>query len=277
MTGVWYTSATQRSGFSSLAKHPVPSSPTDPMPLNIASINIERSRHLPRVEAFVKRERPDLLCLQELCERDIGFFEALMGGRLHFAPMMLHPGEEPADVVGVGMIARADALTDVAVDYYSGSAQDIREITFFSTQGQRTADPLSIAEVMLSATLQGLRIAVTHLNVTPLGTSTAYQRESAGKLIRLAQAQAQQAGDLLLVGDFNAPRGRATFDLIAAHLIDGIPAHYTSSIDGSLHRAGDIPFMVDGLFHTPGYRLENVRLSTGVSDHCALSCRLSKA
>lgn len=247
------------------------------MSLNIASINIERSKHLPRIAAFIDRERPDLLCLQELCERDIPFFEALMGGRMAFAPMVRHPGEGPSDVVGIGMIARAEALTDVVADYYSGSPQSIREITFFSIQGQRSADPLSIAEVMLTATLRGMRIAVTHLNVTPLGTSTPYQRESAGKLIRLAQSQAQQAGDLLLVGDFNAPRGRPTFDLIAEQFIDGIPAHYTSSIDGSLHRAGDIPFMVDGLFHTPGYRLENVRLSTGVSDHCALSCRLSNA
>lgn len=247
------------------------------MPLDIASINIERSRHLPRVEAFVNRERPELLCLQELCERDIPFFEDLMGGRMSFAPMVRYPGEGPSDVVGVGMIAREEGLTDVHADYYSGSAESIREMTFSIIQGQRTADPLSIAEVMLTATVRGLRVAVTHLNVTPLGTSTVYQRESAGKLIQLAQAQAQQAGDLLLVGDFNAPRGRATFDLIAEHFIDGIPAHYTSSIDGSLHRAGDIPFMVDGLFHTPGYRLEDASMSTGVSDHCALSCRLSKA
>lgn len=246
------------------------------MSLSIASINIERSKHLPRVEAFVRREHPDLLCLQELCERDIPFFEALMGGRMAFAPMMRHPGEDSSDVVGIGMIAQADALIEVAVDYYSGSAQNIRDIAFFSAEGRRTADPLSIAEVMLSATVRGMRIAVTHLNVTPFGTSTPYQRESAGKLVHLAQAQAQQAGNLLLAGDFNAPRGRATFDLIAEHFIDGVPAHYTSSIDGSLHRAGDIPFMVDGLFHTPGYRLENVRMSTGVSDHCALSCRLSK-
>lgn len=247
------------------------------MSLSISSINIERSRHLPRVEAFIARQRPDLLCLQELCERDIAFFEELMGSRMSFAPMVRYPGEGPSDVVGVGMIARADALTEVAAEYYSGNPQRIQEITFFTAEDKRTADPLSIAEVMLTATVRGFRIAVTHLNVTPLGTSTPYQRESADKLIRLAQAQAQQAGGLLLTGDFNAPRGRATFDLIGEHFIDGVPAHYTSSIDGSLHRAGDIPFMVDGLFHTPGYQLENVSLSTGVSDHCALSCRLSKA
>ncbi|MCW2294823.1 exonuclease III [Pseudomonas sp. BIGb0408] len=247
------------------------------MSLNIASINIERSRHLPRVEAFVNRERPELLCLQELCERDIPFFEDLMGGRMSFAPMVRYPGEGPSDVVGVGMIAREVVPTDVVAEYYSGSAESIREMTFSIMQGQRTADPLSIAEVMLTATVRGMRIAVTHLNVTPLGSSTAYQRESAGKLIQLAQAQARQAGDLLLVGDFNAPRGRATFDLIAEHFIDGVPAHYTSSIDGSLHRAGDIPFMVDGLFHTAGYRLKNASMSSGVSDHCALSCRLIKA
>lgn len=247
------------------------------MPLDIASINIERSRHLPRVEAFIARERPDLLCLQELCERDIPFFEALMGSTMVFAPMARYPQEGPANVVGVGMIARDDAVLDVAAEYYSGNPERIQEMAFVTAEGKRMADPLSIAEVMLSATVRGFRVAVTHLNVTPLGTSTPHQRECAGKLIDLAKAQAQQAGDLLLVGDFNAPRGRATFDLLAEHFIDGVPAHYTSSIDGSLHRAGDIPFMVDGLFHTSGYRLENARLTTGVSDHCALSCRLGKA
>ncbi|AEF20255.1 endonuclease/exonuclease/phosphatase family protein [Pseudomonas fulva] len=247
------------------------------MSLNIASINIERSRHLARVEAFIDRERPDLLCLQEVCERDIPFLEALMGAPMVFAPMARYPDEGPANVVGVGMLARGEVLLDVAAEYYSGSPERIQEMTFFTAEGRRVADPLSIAEVLLSATLGGFRVATTHLNVTPLGSSTPYQRESAGKLIALAQGQAQAAGGLLLTGDFNAPRGRPTFDLIAEHFIDGVPAHYTSSIDGSLHRAGEIPFMVDGLFHTPGYRLENARLSTGVSDHCALSCRLGEA
>jgi len=168
-------------------------------------------------------------------------------------------------------------LAKVKAEYYSGSRERIQEMAFVTLEGKRMADPLSIAEVLLSASLGDFRIAVTHLNVTPFGSSTPYQRESAGKLIALAQAQASEAGGLLLTGDFNAPRGGATFDLIAEHFIDGVPAHYTSSIDGSLHRAGEIPFMVDGLFHTPGYRLENARLSTGVSDHCALSCRLSRA
>lgn len=247
------------------------------MSLSIASINIERSRHLSRVAAFIERERPELLCLQELCERDIPFFEALMGGAMAFAPMARYPEEGPANVVGVGMLARGGALANLKAEYYSGSPERIQEMAFVTLEGKRMADPLSIAEVMLSATVDGFRVAVTHLNVTPFGSSTPYQRESAGKLIALAQAQATAAGGLLLTGDFNAPRGRATFDLIAEHFIDGIPAHYASSIDGSLHRAGDIPFMVDGLFHTPNYRLDDARLTTGVSDHCAVSCRLSTA
>lgn len=247
------------------------------MSLTIASINIERSRHLARVEAFIVRERPDLLCLQELCERDIPFFESLMGGPMVFAPMARYPDEGPANVVGVGMLARGEALLEVTAEYYSGNPEHIQEMTFFTDEGRRVADPRSIAEVMLTATVRGFRVATTHLNVTPLGSSTPYQRQSAGKLIALAEAQAHGADGLLLTGDFNAPRGRATFDLIAERFIDGVPAHYTSSIDSSLHRAGEIPFMVDGLFHTPGYRLEDARMTRGVSDHCALSCRLSKA
>ncbi|MBB3103051.1 endonuclease/exonuclease/phosphatase family protein [Azomonas macrocytogenes] len=245
------------------------------MQLKVVSVNIERSKHLHRVEQFLKREQPEILCLQELCQRDIPFFEDLLGNKLSFAPMSHHPAEEELEVVGVGLVARG-AMTDITTTYYSGSAENIREICFVTADGYRCVDPESVAEVVIAGTYRGFRIATTHLNVTHFGISTPYQLESAGKLIHLAEAEAQKEGGLLLAGDFNAPRGNATFGLIGQHFIDGVPAHYTTSIDGSLHRSGQIPFMVDGLFHTSDYTLENAILSTGVSDHCALSCRLMK-
>ncbi len=242
--------------------------------LKILSVNIERSKHLARVKAFIEQEQPDVLCIQELCQRDIEFFAALMGSSLHFAPMTRQPAEERLETVGVGIVARAPLATP-STAYYSGSAQVIPEIRFVQeTDGYRAIDPQSIAEVMLAGSYRGFRIATTHLNVTREGLSTLYQHDSARRLIALADAQAQRAGGLLLTGDFNAPRGRATFDLLAEHFIDGVPAHYTSSIDGSLHRAGAIPYMVDGLFHTSSYQLLEARLHTGISDHCALSCIL---
>ncbi|RYG59770.1 MAG: endonuclease/exonuclease/phosphatase family protein [Alphaproteobacteria bacterium] len=243
--------------------------------LRIASINIERSKHLRLVEKFLHWYSPDVLCLQELCQRDIPMFEELLGNKLHYVPMCYHPAEEDPEPIGLGIVAWS-ALTDVTVDYYHGQPQPLQHIRFITeADGYTKADNDSVANMLLSATCQGFRIGTTHLNVTRQGESTPEQRTMAQKLVTAAQAQAQRAGGLLMCGDFNAPRGRETFSLIAKHFEDGIPPEFTTSIDGSLHKAGQLPHMVDGLFHTPSYKLTQATLHTGVSDHCALTCTLS--
>ena len=244
--------------------------------LRIASINIERSKHLHRVEAFLQTTKPDVLCLQELCARDIPFFEGLIGNKLHYAPMTLHPAEEELETIGVGLIGWAD-LSDVTTTYYHGNGNTIIPMQNVTENGHMYADTNTIANAVLAGTCQGFRMATTHLNVTAHGQSSSAQIASATKLIAVAESEAQREGGLLLTGDFNAPRGRETFSLIASHFTDGVPTSYTTSIDGTLHRAGPIPFMVDGLFHTPTYKLTNATLHTGVSDHCALTCTLSKS
>ncbi len=242
--------------------------------IRLASINIERSKHLRLVEKFLRWYEPDVLCLQELCQRDIPFFEDLIGHELHYVPMCYHPAEEDPEPVGVGLIAWG-AMQDVTVDYYHGQPHPLRHIRFITeADGYIRADNDSISNMLLCATYQGFRIGTTHLNVTRQGQAEPWQMESAAKLVKLAQAQTERAGGLLLCGDFNAPRGRATFDILAKAFTDGIPPGYTTSIDGSIHKAGQLPYMVDGLFHTPSYRLDQPRLHTGVSDHCALTCTL---
>jgi mRNA deadenylase 3'-5' endonuclease subunit Ccr4 len=47
--------------------------------IKLASVNIERSNHLDRVEKFLTGYQPDVLCLQEVCARDLPLFEQLMG------------------------------------------------------------------------------------------------------------------------------------------------------------------------------------------------------
>jgi endonuclease/exonuclease/phosphatase family metal-dependent hydrolase len=81
--------------------------------------------------------------------------------------------------------------------------------------------------------------------------------------------------DFILTGDFNAPRGRATWDTLAAKYKDNIPARYTSSIDPS-HRAGESPYVVDGIFTTPEYEARNVELHEGISDHKAVTATVVK-
>ncbi|MCD8527023.1 hypothetical protein LRY65_02295 [Candidatus Woesebacteria bacterium] len=107
------------------------------------------------------------------------------------------------------------------------------------------------------------RIANTHLTWTPNGSVTEEQLAAARNMLQhLKKYEA-----LILVGDFNAPRGKETFQLLADTYTDNIPPEATSSLDPELHRAGPLPYMVDGVFTTSGYRVEHISLHTGISDH----------
>ena len=76
--------------------------------------------------------------------------------------------------------------------------------------------------------------------------------------------------DVVFCGDFNAPRGRETWLIIASKLKDNIPQDITTTIDGHLHRAGDLQIVVDGLFTSKNYKASDVRVISGISDHCAI-------
>jgi exonuclease III len=48
-----------------------------PTHLKIICLNIEKNTHLNRVLSFFNRERPDVVLLQEVLERDIPLLESL--------------------------------------------------------------------------------------------------------------------------------------------------------------------------------------------------------
>src|SRR3569623_473248 len=98
------------------------------------------------------------------------------------------------------------------------------------------------------------RIATTHFPVTAHGEATDFQREDMKNLLSLLEKE----GEFVLTGDFNAPRGGEIFAELASRYKDNIPPTITTSIDGMLHRAGQLPHMVDGIFSTPGYLVSNV-------------------
>jgi len=43
--------------------------------IKIISLNIERSKHIDRILPFLVREQPDVFCVQELCKKDIQYFQ----------------------------------------------------------------------------------------------------------------------------------------------------------------------------------------------------------
>lgn len=74
------------------------------------------------------------------------------------------------------------------------------------------------------------------------------------------------------------PRGEVKF---LAYLLSGSqttsPPEITTTIDSATHYSGKkLELVVDNIFTTPEYRVNNIRVITGVSDHCAVSGEVEK-
>src|SRR3989344_6064631 len=94
--------------------------------LSIISLNIERSKHLERVIPFLSREKPDVFCVQEICESDIPLFERVAGELVSFAPIaaVKFPGEEKSSRIGTGIFSRFPA-TSSFTKYYVGGLDNV--------------------------------------------------------------------------------------------------------------------------------------------------------
>lgn len=236
--------------------------------IKLISLNVERSKHLDRILPFLAREKPDVLCVMELAERDIPRFEASVGACHAFAPMMMHHGDgKSADpvLVGNGIFSRLSGTTEVV--YYRGSESGARALP-----AKDVMEDISLIRFDCEKDGAQYRIITTHFTWTPDGQSSAQQFIDIKALFEYLD----RCNEFVLCGDFNAPRGGEIFSLLSARYTDNIPAEYAGSIDVSLHRAGHLKSekmelkMVDGLFTTSRYRADDVHLVDKVSDHMAI-------
>ena len=234
------------------------------MALKLVSVNIERSKHLDRVVPFIEREKPDVLCVQELMHHDVETIGAALAGSAHsYFPMSRLTNEHPGALFGLGVFSTLPIRARSEYPYVTWPelpATTIGEEATFNNENRAVL----LVDVELDSAI--FRIGTTHLTWTPDGSVTDLQRRDVGDLLKVLDG----LGEFVLCGDFNAPRGRDSFARLAEKYRDNIPSEYTTSIDKDLHRAGNLQLMVDGLFSTPGYRCENVRLVSGVSDHMAI-------
>lgn len=231
--------------------------------MRLISVNIEGDRHLDRVEQLFAVEQPDIVCVQEVLAKDIDRLSDRLAMKYHFAPMAYYDVAESER----GVAIFAPDFVSVQSTHYAG-----RELAgpLENLENEYERHYANKRYQLVSATVTHQDVLyhfhTTHFPVTTRGTATWYQREAAENLLR----ELGKHSEVILCGDFNSPRGREIFTYLSEHFTDNIPQEYTTSIDGELHRAGPIPFMVDGLFTTPQYMAKEVRLVSGVSDHCAI-------
>lgn len=237
--------------------------------IRLVSLNIERSKHLDRIKPFLQSQKPDVLCLQELFERDIPFFEEQIGPCVAFGIVGLHPTDPPEHgslMEGIGIFS-ALPVEARSVRYYLGSEENART---------REPHVFNLDRSIVSCTFkkgdERFTIATTHFTWTRDGSVNDQQRTDLAHMLSVLDEQEE----FVLCGDFNAPRGGEIFSALASKYKDNIPAHYTTSIDKDLHRAGDLQLMVDGLFTTPEYVASDVELHAGVSDHMAITANIEK-
>lgn len=242
-------------------------------PLKLIQLNIERGLHLPDTIPFLRKEAPDIVCLQEVYAEHVPELEAAVGGSAVFEPMSIYDGREH----GVAIVTKHKIVNRVVyqIGEYSEPLPVYDESTFESKYTTSRFVALQV-DVMAVDTLY--RVVTTHLPVTDKGEPAAFQDETIQKLLAALEAQ----GDLMLTGDFNAPRGGRAFSKLASVYTDNVPSHYKTSIDIARHRSGKVrphelvDKMVDGVFSTPGYMVTDVRLQDGVSDHCAVIASIEK-
>ena len=241
---------------------PLPAAPA----LTFASINVEWSNHLPRVMAFIGAHSPDVVCLQELMAEDLTKLCRRLGYAHHvFAPMALLPGKSRARAYGVGILSRFPFAGTEIVHYAgNGSGSDLFDGASIDSKVRTSRYVVAMGTIVRGR--DSFTIATTHMPWTPNGSVSEHQRRACERLFALLGQR-----PLILCGDCNAPRGGEIFSRLAGHWRDNIPAQYTSSLDPDLHRAGPLELMVDGIFSTADYRVDDVAMHRGVSDHCAIT------
>jgi endonuclease/exonuclease/phosphatase (EEP) superfamily protein YafD len=233
--------------------------------LKIVSLNIEKDKHFDRIIPFLKEQRPDALLLQEIFSKDIPLFEERLGMKSQFVPIKIILREGAVYPFGLA------TFSSLPMANYSFYYRGTEENPPVGPEGEplNTARAALVSEV--SKNNQTFRLINTHFTWTPDGQPSDLQYEDLPKLLRLLA----QFPDFILCGDLNAPRGRPIFDKIASLYKDNIPLPITTTIDKNLHRAGDLQLVVDCLFSTATYKVENVQVFENLSDHCAISGNVS--
>ncbi len=244
--------------------------------MKLISLNIENNLHLDTVLEFLKIERPDIVCLQELLEEDFHRFEneLEMDGvyilwsywnNLENYPQLTGKKQ------GVGIFAK-DIIDSGSVFYVGNKENMAKSFEEYSKEKEFQKNRAFVWANVKDSEGEVFKFVTTQLPVTNKGEVTPFQLEAIEALLK----ELKDFREFVLCGDTNAPRGGAAFRLLAEKYKDNIPEEYKTSIDQNLHRVKGIQFVVDCLFTTPGYEASSVRLTDGVSDHMAVVAEISK-
>ncbi len=237
--------------------------------LKLISLNIERDEHLNLIIPFLKKLRPDVICLQEILEPDFEILKTDLKMTGFFAPITRGFFSRRKEDMGRATIGTA-IFTKLTVKH----ADKFCYLKFSdSVPEHRENDMTTNNWIFLYSTIikgdQKYTIGTTYFIWTPDGKPSELQKKGLKSFLKFLE---ENFSEIVFCGDFNAPRGGEIFSAFASRYKDNIPLEYKTSIDPS-HKSYAIlreNCMVDGIFSTSGYNIKNVVLHNGLSDHCAI-------
>lgn len=244
--------------------------------MKIISLNIELNRHHDLVLPFLKKEKADVVCLQELLEEDFEMYkkELEMDGvhRLtNYINDKVHI-ESRGKKEGIAIFSKKIQNSGYIFHVWDPDKVEMSFDEYLIATNSIKPKALLWADIRDDKG-DVFRIITSHLTITYEGEVTPFQLEANQIFIN----QAKSLGEFIFCGDTNAPRGREAFDTIAREFKDNIPLKYVNSLDKELHRKeDDVDLMVDCLFTTPAYEASNVELRGGLSDHMAVVAEVNK-
>lgn len=240
------------------------------MPLKLLTLNIEHDRHLDAVTQAIAMHSPDIVCLQEVFEKDCVKLAAAGGYQVKHAISMLMPegreGNTSPRSWGVAVLTRVPVQNQTVVYY----ADDPRIRIFKQPNDARRL----VVMTELRHEGRSYKIGTTHFTWSMDGETNEEQRADFARLKQVLLPYP----DYVLCGDFNAPRGGELFAKFTDELglVDHLPLHVTTTIDPKHHYAGALELAVDTIFSTREYQVTEVQVLEGISDHKGILARVER-
>ena len=240
--------------------------------MKIISCNIEGDNHLERIIPFFHREHPDVICVQEMFQNDVGYFEHALNMSAVFHPLAIVTQENGVRMAqkgawGIAILSRTPNLHSAIYPYFQPESQppELNE-----------DDPNSVHRAILSVDVkvqdQIWRVATTHFTWSPAGNIVDEQLRDFKELSSILDSLQPDA----LCGDFNTPRGKEIFGTLASRFQDTVPAQVKTTVDQNLHRIPGIQLVIDSIFIQKNIRLLSSKVVDSVSDHQAIVAEIQK-
>lgn len=247
--------------------------------IKLLTLNVEINRHWDTILPFLEHEAPEVLCLQEVFDRDAEMLAKRFGyGYIHIPiTKQLSNPKDAASFVPMGpALLTTLPLKNKNRAYYYEPAPTIQEY-----RGATVADKrATIHQGMVWGTVEkdGMEftVASNHFTWTPDGQPNENQDCDLPALFKILDG----IPSLVICGDFNVPRGPEDriYRALTERFEDNVPQSIETTMDIPNHRVRNDPvqskrlatFVVDYIFSTPEYEVSGVRRVCGLSDHCAL-------